>query len=240
MTTGECGVAPVFAMGRSADQRWSKPVLAELESRDPAMRFEATASAGELGLVAAVQRLVQLMDDADSSISEAAALALGKIGGRAAKRALEEALLGSDERLTQAAEEALEELTFNNFDFEERSGDRAEGSRRRRTGEADEIEDEGFFDEDEGYTRLSQDVLQEDEDSWDEEEDDPLYWLDEDEDEEDEEDEEDGYLDGPDLFPGPATVPSRDRDGTGTGLPCPRHSRPSRPSRTARGAAGAG
>jgi HEAT repeat protein len=205
---GQMRRSAVFAMGRSADRRWSKPVLAELESRDPAMRFEATVSAGELGLVAAVQRLVQLMDDVDSSISEAAALALGKIGGRAAKRALEEVLRGSDERLTQAAEEALEELTFNSFDFEERLGDRDEGSRRRRTGEADEMEDEDFFDEDEDDTGLSQDALQEDEDSWDEAEDDPLYWLNEDEEDEDE------YLDGPDLFPGPAgrPVPGPGRD----------------------------
>ena len=197
----------VFAMGRSADHRWSKPVLAELESRDPAMRYEAAVSAGELGLVAAVPRLVQLMDDADSSISGAAALALGKIGGRAAKRALEAVLRGSDERLTQAAEEALEELTFNNFDFEERLGDRAAGSPRHRIVEADETEDEDFFDEDESNTGLSRDAL-EDEDFWDEVEDEALYWLDGDE------EEDDGYLDGPDSFPGPAgrPVPGVGRD----------------------------
>jgi len=204
---GQMRCSAIFAMGRSADPRWSKPVLAELESRDPAMRFAAAVSAGELGLVMAVQRLVQLMDDADGSISEAAALALGKIGGRAAKRALEEVLRGSDERLTEAAEEALQELTFNNFDFDARPSDRVEGARRRRTGEADEMEDEDLFDEDEGDTRLSQDAL---EDFWDEEEDDPLDWLDEDEDEEDE------YLDGPDLFLGPAgrpiPGPGRNRD----------------------------
>jgi HEAT repeats len=204
---GQMRRSAIFAMGRSADHRWSKPVLAELESRDPAMRFEATVAAGELGLVAAVQRLVQLMDDADSSIGEAAALALGKIGGRAAKRALEEILRGSDERLTQAAEEALEELTFNNFDFEERL-DRAEGSRRRWAGEANETDDEDLFDEDEGDTRLSQDALLEGEEFWDEEADDSLYWLDEDEEEEDE------YLEGPDLFPDPAgrSVPGPGRN----------------------------
>ena len=173
----------VFAMGRSADQRWSKPVLVELRSQDPAMRFEAAVSAGELGLAAAVQQLVHLMDDADSNIREAAALALGKIGGREAKRALEEATRGADERLAQAADEALEELSFNGSGFEQNLDDHGADSWRRRTGEADETEDEDFDDEDEGDARLSEDELLEDEDPWEAEEDEALYWLDEDEEE---------------------------------------------------------
>jgi HEAT repeats len=173
----------VFAMGRSADQRWSRPVLVELQSRDPAMRFEAAVSAGELGLAVAVQQLVQLMDDVDSNIRQAAAVALGKIGGREAKRALEEVLRGADEGLAEAAEEALEELSFNSSGFEQRLDDHGAGSWRRRLGEADEKEDEDFDDDDEGDARLSEDELLEDEDFWDSEEDETPYWLDEDEEE---------------------------------------------------------
>ena len=172
----------VFAMGRNADHRWRKQVLAELQSRDPAMRLEATVSAGELGLVAAVQRLIELMDDADSNISEAAALALGKIGGREAKRALEEVLGGADERLAQAAEEALEELTFSGFGFGGRLDEQGAESWRRAV-DVDETEDEDFADEEEGDARLSDDEFQEDDDSWDLEEDEALFWLDEDEEE---------------------------------------------------------
>jgi hypothetical protein len=188
----------VFAMGRNADHRWRKQVLAELQSRDPAMRFEATVSAGELGLATAVQRLIQLMDDADRNISEAAVLALGKIGGREAKRALEEVLGGADERLTQAAEEALEELTFNGAGFGERLGHPGVESWRRQPLDVEETEDEDFYDEDEPDARLSEeDELQDDEGSWDAEEDEALYWLNED-------DEEGEDFQSTDPFPGPA------------------------------------
>ena len=42
----------LFAMGRTADSRWAKVVLSELESHEPAMRFEAAQAAGEMGLTA--------------------------------------------------------------------------------------------------------------------------------------------------------------------------------------------
>ncbi len=164
----------VFAMGRSADRRWIRPVLAELRSRDPAMRYEAAVSAGELGLTAAVQRLIQLMGDSDSSVREAAALALGKIGGREAKRALEEALDSEDERLAQAAEDALEELTFNLSGFGPPPEDPdAEPEDDVVSRPARVIEDEEAGDED---------LRADDRDDWDTdlEEDEAFRWLDED------------------------------------------------------------
>jgi hypothetical protein len=188
----------VFAMGRTADRRWSRPVLMELHSDDPAMKLEAAVSAGELGLAVAVQRLIQLLDDADGNISEAAALALGKIGGREAKRALEKTLGGADQRLAQAAEEALEELTFNGAGFGERLGHPGVESWRRQPLDVEETEDEDFYDEDEPDARLSEeDELQDDEGSWDAEEDEALYWLNED-------DEEGKDFQSTDPFPGPA------------------------------------
>ncbi len=88
------------------------------------MRFEAATAAGELGLTGGVRPLIRLLDDPDSSVREAAALALGQIGGPEAKRALQASAAGADERLAQAAEEALQELSFNSegadqplFDF---------------------------------------------------------------------------------------------------------------------------
>jgi hypothetical protein len=103
----------VFAMGRSGDRRWSKSVLTELGSPDAAMRFEAASAAGELALSGAVRPLVRLLDDPDSSVRDAAALALGQIGGPQARRALQAVAAGEDERLAQAAEDALQELSFN-------------------------------------------------------------------------------------------------------------------------------
>jgi len=109
----------VFAMGRSADWRWEKFVLDELNSRETAMRFEAAFAAGELTLKAAVYQLIRLLDDADSDVREAAALALGKIGGQDAKRALQAVLTDGDERLADAAEDALDELYFNSGAFDD-------------------------------------------------------------------------------------------------------------------------
>lgn len=102
----------VFAMGRTADARWSRYVLEELQSHEPAMRFEAAQAAGELGLKAAVQLLIQCVDDTDASVRQAAVSALGKIGGPAAKRVLQTLLQFDDEVLVQAAEDALDELNF--------------------------------------------------------------------------------------------------------------------------------
>ncbi len=62
----------LFAMGRTADGRWSKVVLGELDSYEPAMRFEAAQAAGELGLRPAVQPLIRHLDDPDESVREAA------------------------------------------------------------------------------------------------------------------------------------------------------------------------
>ena len=102
----------VFAMGRTADARWSQIVLEELHGDEPAMRFEAAQAAGEMSLKAAVQPLIRCVDDADAGVRQAAVAALGKIGGPAAKRALQALRQLDDAVLVQAAEDALDELGF--------------------------------------------------------------------------------------------------------------------------------
>ncbi len=102
----------VFAMGRTADARWSRLVLEELHSYEPAMRFEAAQAAGEMGLKAAVQPLIKCVDDPDANVRQASVAALGRIGGPAVKRALQALRHLEDEALVQAAEDALDELNF--------------------------------------------------------------------------------------------------------------------------------
>jgi HEAT repeat protein len=107
-------VSAVFAMGRSAQsERWAKPVLTELESPDPEMRFEAARAAGELELQDAVPLLIDLVSDADPQVHSSAIWSLSQIGGNRARRALERKLertVDDDERAY--LEEALDNLEF--------------------------------------------------------------------------------------------------------------------------------
>jgi len=138
----------IFAMGRSANPRWNKIVLAELNNREPAIRFEAAEAAGEMAIRAAVQPLIQRLDDPDKDVREAAALALGKIGGPAARRALEALAAGDDERLAEAAAEALEELMFNSTHLDDALDD-SDGSASSRSRAARSADEDLIFDEDE-------------------------------------------------------------------------------------------
>ena len=143
----------IFAMGRSANPRWNKIVLAELNSREPAIRFEAAEAAGEMAIRAAVQPLIQRLDDPDKDVREAAALALGKIGGPAARRALEALAAGDDERLAEAAAEALEELLFNSTHLDDALDD-SDGSASPRS-RASRSTDEDLIFADETMTMMT-------------------------------------------------------------------------------------
>lgn len=105
-------VGAIFAMGRSADPGWNHYVLDELGSSDRAMLFEATRASGELEIEEAVPDLIRLLADDDVEIRDTAVWALGRIGGREARRALQACCASNDEDLQEAAEEALAELDF--------------------------------------------------------------------------------------------------------------------------------
>lgn len=178
----------LFAMGRSADRRWARLVLAELSSPEPPMRFEAAVAAGEMALREAVAVLIRRLDDPDSSVREAAATALGKIGGPVAKRALRALTESGDEALAQAAEDALDELTFGSENVLLEVD--ADAGKSRPALSDDEDDEDDLDDEDVEYdddlTDLDlgdlelDDLLDEDiEDDLDDDEDD---WADEDDD----------------------------------------------------------
>ncbi|MEI2689977.1 MAG: HEAT repeat domain-containing protein [Anaerolineae bacterium] len=105
-------VGALFAMGRSADSRWNRYVLEELDNSDSATLFEAVRASGELEIEEAVPALLRLLDDEDIEIRDAAVWALGRIGGREAWRALKACCASDDEDLVDAAENALAELEF--------------------------------------------------------------------------------------------------------------------------------
>lgn len=105
-------VSAVFAMGRNGDECWSADVLRELDSPNPAMRYEATRACGELVLEDAVPALIELVDDVDAEVQEAAIWSLGQIGGDEARRVLTNCTHSDSESLRRSAHEALREMEF--------------------------------------------------------------------------------------------------------------------------------
>jgi HEAT repeat protein len=106
-------ISAVFAMGRSADLIWREMVIAELDNPNPEMRYEAARACGELEASAALPDLIDRIEaDPDPEVQEMAIWALGRIGGKEARRVLEACCESEDEALRQVAEEALDELDF--------------------------------------------------------------------------------------------------------------------------------
>jgi hypothetical protein len=191
----------IFAMGRSANPRWNKVVLSELNSREAAIRFEAAEAAGEMAIRAAVQPLIQRLDDPDKDVREAAALALGKIGGPAARRALETLVAGDDERLAEAAAEALEELLFNSDHGDDALLDAADSGASDRSRTSRSADENLNFTEDDDDLDGADDAEDTDDWDWDDSENDDDDWddnadgFDDPDEEDDSSDDEDDDLD---------------------------------------------
>ncbi|MFN3331287.1 MAG: HEAT repeat domain-containing protein [Caldilinea sp.] len=107
----EMRVSALIAMGRSADIRWRRMARAELRNPSPAMRAEAAIACGELEAKAALSDLLDLLTDDEQPVRLAAIFALGRIGGKQARRALEEIAASEDEEALEA-EMALEDMLF--------------------------------------------------------------------------------------------------------------------------------
>jgi HEAT repeat protein len=120
-------VSALFAMSRSADERWDKQVLANLSSPNEDIRREAVRAAGELELRSSRHFLLdQLEDEEDLEIRRHLIWSLSKIGGEGVRNRLEELLEQEpDDEEADFLEEALDNLVFNEqtaqfdmFDFE--------------------------------------------------------------------------------------------------------------------------
>lgn len=108
----EMRVAALTAMGRSADARWRSVTRAELQSPSAAMRAEAAWACGELEAHNALNDLIELLLDDVQGVRLATIFALGHLGGRDARSALEVVAGGDDPVEAEAAEQALEEMLF--------------------------------------------------------------------------------------------------------------------------------
>lgn len=105
-------ISAVFAMGRSANEKWGDRLIDELSRDDPQMRYEAARACGTLRVAGAVPQLSRMVADPDLEVKLAAVWALGQIGGQEAQRVLEVCVEQGDPALQDAADEALEELDF--------------------------------------------------------------------------------------------------------------------------------
>lgn len=107
----------VLAMGRSMRPTWFPYIERELKSPSPALRYEAARAVGELGEDGRplLPALLPLVDDEDAEIALAAIWSLGQVGGPSAKRLLERLARSKDSARSQAASEALEELSLDEF-----------------------------------------------------------------------------------------------------------------------------
>jgi HEAT repeat protein len=99
----------LFAMGRSAESRWTEPVLTEMDSDIVTLRYEAARACGEIQIRRGVPRLIELTQDVDREVQATAIWSLGQIGGKQARRALERLLESEDPEISAAAEEAISE-----------------------------------------------------------------------------------------------------------------------------------
>ncbi|MDQ6694058.1 MAG: HEAT repeat domain-containing protein [Chloroflexota bacterium] len=109
---GTAAESAVFAMGRSMEEQWQQVVLDELKSGRASMRYEAAHAAGEMVLEDALPFLVKMIDDRDTEVRLGAVWALGQIGGKPAAEALARALKSTNIALREAAQEAMDEISF--------------------------------------------------------------------------------------------------------------------------------
>ena len=103
----------LYAIGRSADEKWSEVVLSHLDSPDSEVKFEAVRAAGEITLEDAREPLFDILETAndDQELRFAVIWSLSQIGGQGVKRKLEEMVKRcTDDEEGEWLEKALENL----------------------------------------------------------------------------------------------------------------------------------
>jgi HEAT repeat protein len=111
-------VSALFSMGRSANEAWNDTVLSRINDQNPEIAAEAITAAGELGIKAAREPILEMIDQGidDEDVRFAVIEAIAKIGGESVRSALEmmhETARSTDEE--EFIEGALEELEFTDL-----------------------------------------------------------------------------------------------------------------------------
>lgn len=108
----ESRASAICAIGRTCSSDWLSILLQELRSPYPRLRFEAAKACGELESEEAIPGLIELTRDSDIEVRLSAISALGQIGGSRAREVLRKCLDSPEESISQAAQDALEEMKF--------------------------------------------------------------------------------------------------------------------------------
>lgn len=106
----------LFAMGRSADNRWDEEVIASLANVNRSVREGAVEAAGKLSIKEATPLLLNLVEEEeDDDVTSAIIWSLSQIGGEDARTFIENLLDQTDEEdadQVEFLEEALANLAF--------------------------------------------------------------------------------------------------------------------------------
>ena len=104
----------LVAMGRSMRVEWLPTIERELGSPSPALRYEAARAAGEMSEDAQpiLSKVLPLVNDTDTEVALSAIWALGQIGGETALKNLQRIRDTGDAARSQAAADALAELSL--------------------------------------------------------------------------------------------------------------------------------
>lgn len=106
----------LFAMGRSADNRWDEEVIASLANVNRSVREGAVEAAGKLSIKEATPLLLNLVEEEeDDDVTSAIIWSLSQIGGEDARTFIENLLDQTDEEdeeQLEFLEEALANLAF--------------------------------------------------------------------------------------------------------------------------------
>ncbi len=112
----EWTASALFAMGRTIDTRWEKPILANLNNPLSEIQVEAIRAAGQLELASARQPLLDLLDnieELDEEVQTAVIWSLSQIGGDSVRQSLENLMDEiDDEDSIDFLEDALDNLEF--------------------------------------------------------------------------------------------------------------------------------
>ncbi len=102
-------------MGRSSDERWDENVIPKILDENPRVQLAAIEAAGELGITAAREILLKLLqeEENDELVVNAAIWSLSQIGGEDARIYIESLIDETeDDDQVEFLEEALDNLAF--------------------------------------------------------------------------------------------------------------------------------